>query len=166
SLEISAIETRPGAETIDNTAKTAQTSLPASLEEKGPFTPTLWRDPDVRWLTGVHTASGHDYLVKEPFEELLWWLQLPALLKFTGRPGEDRSTGVAITKAVDDAIGAVAAAGYQADRLLAFDRRQRKDTAAKHNGTEPRSGRSEAGSAVAASVEEAKPLEPTNTKKG
>jgi hypothetical protein len=44
----------------------------------------LWRDPDVRWLTGVHEAQGHAYLVREPYEELLWWLLMPSLLRLAG----------------------------------------------------------------------------------
>ena len=37
-------------------------------------------DPEVRWLTGVHAAGGTTYFIKEPFEQLLWWLHLPLLL--------------------------------------------------------------------------------------
>jgi hypothetical protein len=51
----------------------------------------LWRDPDVRWLTGVHEAGGRDYLVKEPFEELIWWLQLPSLLRLASKSEPNRS---------------------------------------------------------------------------
>jgi hypothetical protein len=90
-----------------------------------PFAASLWQDPDVRWLTGVHTSAGHDYLVKEPFEELVWWLQLPALIKLAGAPHPDRSGAAAIATTVEDAVAAVAAAEYKADRLLAFDRRHR-----------------------------------------
>ena len=41
----------------------------------------LWKDPDVRWLTGFNEADGHTYVIREPYEELLWWLSLPSLLK-------------------------------------------------------------------------------------
>ncbi len=43
-------------------------------------TEAFWADPDVRWLTGLHEHSGHLYFNREQFEEILWWLQLPALL--------------------------------------------------------------------------------------
>jgi hypothetical protein len=94
------------------------------------FPASLWLEPDVRWLTGVHEAGGHNYLVQEPFEELLWWLQLPHLLTLAGHSEPDRPAAAAIAKSVNDAIAAVAATGYQADKLLAFDRRNRKKDAA------------------------------------
>ena len=101
----------------------------ASSTAHVPFAASLWHDPDVRWLTGTHEAEGHNYLVKEPYEELLWWLQLPALLRLAGEPSPQRSEAEAITRSVDEAVAAVAAAGYRADRLLAFDRRARKEEA-------------------------------------
>jgi hypothetical protein len=84
-------------------------------------------------LTGVHDAGGHNYLVKEPFEELLWWLQFPALLKLAGEASPDRASATAIVRAVADTIAAVEAAGYQADRLVSFDRRNRKVDPAKES---------------------------------
>ena len=109
---------------------------PATAEPGAAFPPLLWLDSDVRWLTGVHDAAGHSYLVREPFEELLWWLQLPRLLTLAGHPEFNRQAAAAIAKSVDDAIAAVAAAGYQADKLLAFDRRSRKKDAATRESTE------------------------------
>jgi glycosidase len=99
----------------------------ASSAAATPFAPSLWHDPDVRWLTGMHEAEGHTYLIKEPYEELLWWLQLPALLRLAGEPAPQRTEAEAISRSVDEAVAAVAAAGYRADRLLAFDRRARKE---------------------------------------
>src|ERR1035437_9253093 len=32
-----------------------------------PIAPALWKDPDVRWLTGVREAEGHAYVVHEPY---------------------------------------------------------------------------------------------------
>jgi hypothetical protein len=40
----------------------------------------LEEDAEVRWLAGVHDAAGKTYFVKEPFDQLLWWLQVPKLL--------------------------------------------------------------------------------------
>ena len=77
----------------------------------------LWSDPDVRWLTGVHAAEGHEYLVRERYEEMLWWMQLPALLKLAGEPRLDRKAVDAMGAGVESALDAAEAAGYRIDRL-------------------------------------------------
>jgi hypothetical protein len=41
----------------------------------------FWRDPDVRWLAGVNRSAGTEYLNQERFEELLCWIEVPALLQ-------------------------------------------------------------------------------------
>jgi hypothetical protein len=41
----------------------------------------FWGDHDVQWLTGMNESEGKTYFNKEQFEELLCWLQLPALLE-------------------------------------------------------------------------------------
>ena len=41
----------------------------------------FWNDPDVRWLADVHKASEETYFNREQFEELLSWIQVPALLE-------------------------------------------------------------------------------------
>ena len=41
----------------------------------------FWADPDVRWLAGVNTSKGVEYINRERFEELVCWCQLPALLR-------------------------------------------------------------------------------------
>jgi glycosidase len=78
----------------------------------------LWQDADVRWLTGMHEAEGQSYFVKESYEELLWWLQLPALCRLPedasiARPGAER-----IGNAVNGAEEIAAAAGYRVDALV------------------------------------------------
>jgi glycosidase len=113
----------------------ASHTLPGELETA--FPAPLWRDPDVRWLTGVHEAGGHDYLVKEPFEELIWWLQLPPLLRLASHSEPDRSAAAAIAKTVENAVVTVATAGYQTDRLLAFDRRSRNKDVPTPIGGQP-----------------------------
>jgi glycosidase len=84
--------------------------------------PTLWSDADVRWLCGVHEADGHEYLVRERYEELLWWLQLPSLLRLAGEnaPSQLAANRVAIQtmcKAVEKALAAAEAAGYRVNLL-------------------------------------------------
>jgi len=77
----------------------------------------LWSDPDVRWLTGVHAAEGHEYLVRERYEEMLWWMQMPALLKLAGEPKLDRKAVDAMGARVESALETAEAAGYRIDRL-------------------------------------------------
>ncbi len=51
--------------------------------------PNFWSDSDVLWLASVNQASGTEYIQRERFEELLVWLELPALcqtLTFTPAP--------------------------------------------------------------------------------
>ena len=53
-------------------------------EQRGHLTAALWRDPDVGWLTGLHESDGVSYFAKEPYEALMWWLQLPAFARGGG----------------------------------------------------------------------------------
>jgi len=81
--------------------------------------PALWLDPDLRWLTGVHEAEGYEYFVRERYEELLWWLQLPSLLRLAGESTPSRATVRAINGTIDEALTAAEAASYRVDLLLA-----------------------------------------------
>jgi glycosidase len=83
-----------------------------------PIAPALWKDPDVRWLTGVHEAEGHAFLVHEPYEELLWWLMLPKLLRLADQAVPTRAVAAAISESVESALVAVVEAGYRVDALL------------------------------------------------
>jgi len=69
-------------------------------------------------LTGVHEAKGHAYLVRERYEELLWWLLMPSLLKLAGAPALDRSAIKEMGKIVDEALASAETAGYRIDALL------------------------------------------------
>ena len=59
----------------------------------------LWADPDVRWLAGVNQAGGITFYNREQFEELLTWLQLPALIEIghaaTMQPKSAQPAGIA-----------------------------------------------------------------------
>jgi hypothetical protein len=83
--------------------------------------PALWRDPDVRWLTGVHPAEGHDYLVRESYEELLWWLLMPSLLRLAAEKSPSRAAVEAMSQSVAEALAAAEADSYRVDRLLEPD---------------------------------------------
>ncbi len=94
----------------------APSALPAS--ERVALAPSLWLDPDVRWLTGVHEAEGHFYLVRERYEELLWWLLLPSLLRLAGETTFDRAAITEMNKIVAEALETAEAADYRVDKLL------------------------------------------------
>jgi hypothetical protein len=89
------------------------------------LTPVIWQDPDVRWLTGTHEAEGRSYFIQEGYEELLWWLQLPALCSMAQRavcakPEAEalRKTASAIAALIADATAEAARAGYCLEDLL------------------------------------------------
>ncbi len=88
-------------------------------DEVAGMLPELWSDSDVRWLTGAHDAGEHTYFVREPYEEVLWWLQLPVLLSCASRPELCRTLTDAASKHVSGAIGAAKEAGFKLDVLLA-----------------------------------------------
>jgi hypothetical protein len=66
----------------------------------------FWHDPDVRWLAGINSSAGKEYLHQEEFEALICWLQLPALVAIAQRPAafseaanEISATAVVLTRA-------------------------------------------------------------------
>ncbi len=90
-------------------------------EKKLSLAPVLWSDPDVRWLTGVHEAEGHAYFIRESYEELLWWLLMPSLLRLAGEPAPSRAAARQMSKNVQEALAEAAAAGYRVDVLTKQD---------------------------------------------
>jgi hypothetical protein len=78
---------------------------------------TLWNDPDVRWLAGVHEYLGQTYVNKEQFEELTAWLQLPSLVE-TAQQSLDtlelRKTETVLTEICE----AIQKAGYNLQTYL------------------------------------------------
>ena len=87
-------------------------------EEKTMLAPALWLDPDVRWLCGVHESEGRFYIVRELYEELLWWLLLPALLNLAAEDAPSRAAVQELRNAVEAALETAEAAGYRVDALL------------------------------------------------
>jgi glycosidase len=87
-------------------------------EAKTALPPALWLDPDVRWLCGVHEAEGRFYLIRENYEELLWWLPMPALLRLAGEAAPSRSAVEELSQTVAAALLSAEAAGYRVDTLL------------------------------------------------
>jgi glycosidase len=82
------------------------------------LSPALWNDPDVRWLTGVHEAKGHSYLVRETYEELLWWLLMPTLLRMGCEDKPNRAAIKELRNGVEEALAAAEGAGYRVDAML------------------------------------------------
>jgi hypothetical protein len=114
--------------------------------QKAPaIAPALWLDPDVRWLCGVHEAEGHQYLIREKYEELLWWLQMPALLCFASEAAPSRAAVERLAESVATALDSAAAAGYRINTLLgplaASEKGESDDvdesSASEHEPTEP-----------------------------
>ena len=87
-------------------------------DERVALSPALWADPDVRWLTGAHEAGGHAYVVREPYEELLWWLMMPSLLRIAGEAVVDRAALAEMGKTIAEALETAEKAGYRIDALL------------------------------------------------
>ena len=82
----------------------------------------FWADPDVRWLTGVNNSAGAVYFNKEQFEELLSWMQLPALLEIARHDAVKPSSINRIELAVSRACSVAEEAGYRLDKYLDISR--------------------------------------------
>ena len=96
-------------------------SAPDALQpetEQVVLAPVLWLDPDVRWLCGVHEAEGHFYLIREQYEELLWWLLMPSLLQLAGEAAPSRAATEELSRTVATALNSAEAAGYRINTLL------------------------------------------------
>jgi hypothetical protein len=77
-------------------------------------TDEFWQDSDVRWLAGVNEAAGVTYINKEHFEELICWIQLPALLTIT----QHESSGLRSLREVEVHVGNACAAARKAGYKL------------------------------------------------
>jgi hypothetical protein len=71
------------------------------------------RDPDAAWLTGVHEYKGVRYFVKEPYERLVWWMALPALLGLAADASPSPRAIRALERDIAAAMEAAALAGYR-----------------------------------------------------
>ncbi len=75
-----------------------------------------WQDPDVLWLTGSNVSDGIRYLNQESHEEMLWWIQIPALI--AAPPREQKTAARDSSVTIQRATAAARAAGFQLERLL------------------------------------------------
>jgi glycosidase len=89
--------------------------------EESLIPPALWSDPDVRWLSGVHAAEDHEYLVHEPLVELLWWLQLPELLRVAVERTPAVNALALLAAKIQAALDEATSVGYRVDLLAKQD---------------------------------------------
>jgi glycosidase len=92
---------------------------PAASAKDAIESPVLFTDADARWLAGVNVSDGVTYFNKEQFEELLTWLQLPALLEMATADAARGAGIAAIEKSVAAALDAAKSSGYNLDVYLA-----------------------------------------------
>jgi glycosidase len=110
---------KPAAAEKDIEAADALASEAASRADGAYAVPAdLWQDPDVRWLTGYNESEGHSYVNREQYEELLWWLVLPELLRIAGMTAPTRAEAAKLNRSIADAMTAMEKAGYRVDVLL------------------------------------------------
>ena len=84
--------------------------------------PFTWlHDPDVGWLIGVHQHQGTRYFVKEPFERLLWWMALPALVRLAESP--DASKVRSLESEIRARLESAAAARYRLEALFEIEKK-------------------------------------------
>ncbi len=80
----------------------------------------FWRDGDVRWMAGVNESEGRVYFNKEAFEELLWWMEVPALLTAAEKAPTARAEVAEVKRRFGAAKDGAADAGYEVERYLAL----------------------------------------------
>ena len=77
----------------------------------------LKHSAEVRWLAGVHDAGEKTYFIKEPFEQLLWWLQVPQLVT-ADASAVSAKTLAEMTAQAKQGSAAALTAGYDYKKLL------------------------------------------------
>jgi len=77
----------------------------------------FWADPDVRWLAGVNETADATYINKECFEELLCWIQLPALLELAADAKSEKTALTALETQMFSARTAAEKAGWKLDHF-------------------------------------------------
>jgi len=71
------------------------------------------RDQDAAWLAGVHEHQGVQYFVKEPFDRLVWWRALSALLSLAADASPSPQALRGLERDIAAACEAAAVAGYR-----------------------------------------------------
>ncbi|WP_158750189.1 alpha-amylase family glycosyl hydrolase [Acidobacterium sp. S8] len=115
-------------------------ALLAHAETSSPFTmleASFWEDPDIRWLTGVNESGSKTYVNKEQFEEMLSWMQLPALLEISEQGANQPQSLTEVEAAVTAACHAITKAGYTLDKMLPPVTKKDEKTVPKSEKVEP-----------------------------
>jgi len=83
-----------------------------------PRTEPFWKDPEIRWLVGVNSSSGIEYINQEKFEELLCWFQLPDLIRreASGPPLLKDTTSIPCS--IEDLTALLLESGFEYQRFL------------------------------------------------
>ncbi len=86
-------------------------ALPGASEQ-------FWGDGDVRWLASVNESQGAVYFNKEAFDELLWWLEIAALLTAAESDPDGTATFARVKRRLAKASKEAADAGYEVRRYV------------------------------------------------
>jgi hypothetical protein len=82
------------------------------------FPAAMWRDPEMQWLVGWNEWEGHTYIAKEPYEELLWWMQLPRIYRMTGSKAASRQAAAKLQTAMQKACREMSERRYRVDEIF------------------------------------------------
>ncbi|WP_236657278.1 alpha-amylase family glycosyl hydrolase [Acidisarcina polymorpha] len=88
----------------------------ASLDKESVTNPKAegwWKDPDVRWLTGLHETSNGWFFNKESHEQMIWWSTLPELVKMEIDPAAEKERLRKLAATIGSLLSAAAKAGYR-----------------------------------------------------
>jgi glycosidase len=100
-------------------AHAAWTATPEPAGKRPAAAPFSWlHDPEVAWLVGLHEHEGARYLVKESYEQLLWWMALRQLLAVAEAPAADRPALDALEQRLKARMRAAADSGYRIEALF------------------------------------------------
>ena len=86
---------------------------------------SFWDDPDVRWLTGVNVSDGETWFNLEQFEEMVGWLQIPALIAGAEGDGSVAALSVEVNRTCDLAEES----GYNLTKYLQLARAKTEEVA-------------------------------------
>jgi glycosidase len=75
-------------------------------------------DPDVAWVIGVHEWDSIRYFVKEPYQRLLWWMALPALLALAKKAQPDREQVRTLGEEIEARVRIAEQGGYRVEALF------------------------------------------------
>ena len=78
----------------------------------------FWDEGDARWLLKVHEAAGEEYFNKELHQQMLWWAQLPDLLRLAapdvaGKKTRQRPSIKAIEERLEEASEQAEESGFR-----------------------------------------------------